>query len=84
MDTELIRRLSPEEEELAAKRNELALLEAQLADKELELASLKGELAAFEGLYLRRVGVLYAELDEWNARLAGLTHWSPSKATFLW
>ena len=72
MDTEIIRRLSPEEEELAAKRNELGLLEALLADRELELASLKGELAAFEGLYLRRVGVLYAELDEWNARLAGL------------
>jgi hypothetical protein len=72
MKTELVRRLSPEEEELAAKREELALLEAQLADQELSLASLKAELAAFEGLYLRRVGVLYAELDEWNARLAGL------------
>jgi hypothetical protein len=70
MDTKLIRRLSPEEEELAAKRNELALLEAQLADRELELASLRAELAAFEGLYLRKVGVLYAELDEWNARVA--------------
>lgn len=72
MKTELVRRLSPEEEELAAKREELARLEAQLADQELSLASLKAELAAFEGLYLRRVGVLYAELDEWNARLAEL------------
>jgi len=70
MKTELVRRLTPEEEELAAKRDELARLEAQLADQELLLASLKAELAAFEGLYLRRVGVLYAELDEWNARLA--------------
>jgi hypothetical protein len=70
MKTELVRRLTPEEEELAAKRDELVLLEAQLADEELALASLKAELAAFEGLYLRRVGILYAELDEWTARLA--------------
>ena len=72
MKTELVRRQTPEEEELAAKRQELARLEAQLADQELLLASLKAELAAFEGLYLRRVGVLYAELDEWNALLAEL------------
>jgi chromosome segregation ATPase len=72
MTTELVHRLSPEEEELAAKREELARLEAELADRELDLASLKAELAAFEGLYLRCVGVLYAELDEWNARLAEL------------
>ena len=72
MKTELVRRLTPEEEELAAKREELARLEGQLADQELLLASLRAELAAFEGLYLRRVGVLYAELDEWNARLSEL------------
>jgi hypothetical protein len=72
MKSELVRRLTPEEEELAAKREELARLEGQLADQELLLASLKAGLAAFEGLYLRRVGVLYAELDEWNARLAEL------------
>jgi hypothetical protein len=70
MKTELARQLSPEEEELAAKREELARLEAELADQELFLTNLNAELAAFEGLYLRRVGVLYAELDEWNARLA--------------
>ena len=72
MNTEVMRRLSPEEEELVIKREELARLEAQLAEQELLLASLKAELAAFEGLYLRRVGILYAELDEWNARLAEL------------
>jgi hypothetical protein len=70
MGIEIVKRLTPEEEELAAKREELARLEAELADRELALASLKAELAAFEGLYLRRVGALYAELDEWNARLA--------------
>lgn len=72
MGIEILKRLTPEEEELAAKRDELARLEAQLADEELVLASLKAELAAFEGLYLRRVGVLYAELDDWNARFAEL------------
>jgi DNA repair exonuclease SbcCD ATPase subunit len=72
MRTELVRRLTPEEEELEAKREELVRLEAQLADQELLLASMKAELAAFEGFYLRQVGVLYAELDEWNARLAEL------------
>ena len=72
MADKIVRQLTPEEEELAAKREELARLGAQLADRELALASLKAELAGFEGLYLRRVGVLYAELDEWNARLAEL------------
>jgi hypothetical protein len=72
MSSDIVHRLSPEEEELAAKRGELAQLEAELADEELELASLKAELAAFEGVYLRRVGVLYSELDDWNARLAEL------------
>jgi predicted translin family RNA/ssDNA-binding protein len=70
MASEIVKQSTPEEEELAAKREELARLEAELADRELALASLKAELAAFEGLYLRRVGVLYSELDEWNARLA--------------
>jgi hypothetical protein len=36
------------------------------------LTSLKAELATFEGQYLRAVGVLYAELYEWNARIAEL------------
>jgi DNA repair exonuclease SbcCD ATPase subunit len=72
MKTELARQLSPEEGELASKREELVRLEAQLADQELFLTNIKAELAAFEGLYLRRVGKLYAELDEWNARLAEL------------
>lgn len=87
MNTELVRRLSPEEEELAIKRAELARLEALLAEQELLLANLKAELLAFEGLYLRRVGIFYAELDEWNARLAELraeqagTHEAKAEAT---
>ena len=53
-------------------REELAFLQADLTDRELFLANLRAELAAFEGRYLREVGVLYAELDEWNAKIAEL------------
>lgn len=72
MSTEIRLRLSPEEEELAKKKDELALLQVELADRELHLANLRVQLAAFEGSYLRCVGVLYAELDEWSAKLAEL------------
>ena len=61
------------EEALAMQRAELAKLESRLADRELFLASLRAELASFEGRYLREVGGLYAELDEWLARMAELT-----------
>src|SRR5271166_6488067 len=70
MSTEIVHRLSPEEEELAKKREELALLQAQLAERELFLTNLRAELSAFEGQYLWQVGTLYAELDEWNAKIA--------------
>ena len=70
VNNKLTRRISPEEEELAKKREELALLQAELADRELFLTNLRAELSAFEALYLRQVGTLYAELDEWNAKIA--------------
>ncbi len=70
MHTEITRRVSREEEELAKKREELALLQAELADRELFLTDLRAELSAFEALYLRQVGILYAELDDWNAKIA--------------
>lgn len=72
MTTGIERPLSPEEEELARKGEELALLQVRLADQELYLANLRAELAVFEAKYLRQVGVLYAELDDWNAKLAEL------------
>jgi hypothetical protein len=59
--------------DLAEKHEQLAILQAELTDRELFLESLRAELAAFEGRYLREVGVLYAELDEWNAKIAELT-----------
>jgi hypothetical protein len=70
MNSQIARGTSPEEEELARKREELALLQAELAERELFLTNLRAELSAFEGQYLRQVGTLYAELDEWNARIA--------------
>ncbi len=72
MSAETVRRVSPEEEELAKKREEFALLQSELADRELYLTNLRAELKAFEARYLRQVGVLYAELDEWNAKIAEL------------
>ena len=73
MNSEIVRHLSPEEQELARKRQELTILQAELTDRELFLTNLRAELAAFEGHYLREVGVLYAELDDWNAKIAELT-----------
>src|ERR1017187_8323051 len=72
MPRPIIRRLKPEEEELLHKREELAAVRAALAERELELVDLRSQLAAFEGRYLRQVGVLYAELDEWKARISEL------------
>src|SRR6202166_937115 len=72
MSGPLIRRLKPEEEEILRKREELATIRAALAERELELVDLRSQLAAFEGRYLRQGGTLYAELDEWKARISEL------------
>jgi hypothetical protein len=72
MSSQITRRLKPEEEEILRKREELAVIRAALAEREFELVDLRRELAAFEGRYLRQVGILYAELDEWKARIAEL------------
>jgi hypothetical protein len=69
MPGQIIRRLKPEEAELLRKRDELAAIRATLAELELELVDFRRQLAAFEGRYLRQVGPLYAELDEWKARI---------------
>jgi hypothetical protein len=70
MPSEIAYHLSPEERELARRRQELAILQTELTDRELFLANLRAELVAFEGRYLREVGVLYAQLDDWNAKIA--------------
>jgi len=72
MSGHLTRRLKPEEEEILRKREELATIRTTLAERELELVDLRSRLAVFEGRYLRQVGSLYAELDDWKARIAEL------------
>jgi hypothetical protein len=70
MALEIVRKLTPEEEELLRKREELASVRAALAERELELADFRAQLMSFEGRYLRQVGILYAELDNWEAKIA--------------
>jgi len=70
MALEIVRKLTPEEEELLRKREELTSVRAALAERELELADFRAQLKSFEGRYLRQVGVLYAELDDWEAKIA--------------
>ena len=57
-------------EELKSARAQLVELRATLADREVELAELRARLRAFEAKYMREVGVLYAALDEWEAKIA--------------
>jgi hypothetical protein len=70
MSREIVKKLTPEEEELLRKREELAGVRGALAERELELADLRAQLKSFEGRYLRQVGILYAELDDWGAKIA--------------
>jgi predicted nucleic acid-binding Zn-ribbon protein len=77
----IVRKLTPEQEELDRKREELGAIRAALADRELELADLRAQLKSFEGRYLRQVGVLYAELDDLDARIAELEASLESSAT---
>jgi hypothetical protein len=67
---DLIRRQTPEEQELERKRAQLTVLETDLTQRELDLATLTVELKTFETRYLRTVGGLYAELDDIEAQIA--------------
>lgn len=70
MTEKIIPRPTPEEEELDRKRDELEALKLQLAQEELNLATLENELNLFEGQYIRTIGVLLAQLDEIEAKIA--------------
>jgi hypothetical protein len=72
MSTALFREPTPEEVELAHQRHVLASLRAVLAERESELEHLRSQIFSFEGRYIRQVGVLYRQLDEWEERIAEL------------
>ena len=70
MPTEIILQRTPDDLDLLDKREQLAAVRATLAERESELAQLRAQLKTFEGRYLRQVGVIYAELDDLEARIA--------------
>ncbi|MGK7925233.1 MAG: hypothetical protein AB4290_08295 [Spirulina sp.] len=64
----LIPVLRPEQEKLIQQRRILHQRDRAMIQKEEERAILRAELAAFELTYNRRIGWLYVELDELEAR----------------
>ncbi len=70
MPAEIVLKQSPADTALVEKREQLATVRTTLAERESELAQMRAQLKAFEGRYLRQVGVLYAELDDLEARVA--------------
>lgn len=60
----------PEEQELVRLETEQTALEDRVSSAELELETLKVELAQFQYRYYQGPGRLYAELDDWDARIA--------------
>ena len=69
MPAEIILQPNPNAADLAEKRERLAAVRLALAEREADIAQIRSQLKAFEGRYLQRVGVLYAELDEIAARI---------------
>jgi hypothetical protein len=63
---------TPEEAALARAQLTLAALRATLAQRESALTQLRSRLHSFEGRYIRQVGVLYVQLDDWYRRIAEL------------
>ncbi len=70
MPVEIVLHQTPDAAVLLDKREQLATVRAALAERESELAQVRSQLATFEGRYLRQVGILYAELDDLEARIA--------------
>jgi hypothetical protein len=69
MPAEIILQQTPDDVLLLDKREQLAAIRTKLAERESELAQIRAQLSAFEGRYLRQVGILYAELDDIEARI---------------
>lgn len=70
MPTEIILQQTPDDASLLDKREQLVAVRITLAERESELAQIRAQLKTFEGRYLRQIGILYAELDDIEARIA--------------
>jgi hypothetical protein len=70
MPAEIILQQTPDDLALLDRRAQLAAVRSTLAERESELAQIRAQIKTFEGRYLRQVGVLYADLDELEARIA--------------
>jgi len=70
MPAEIILQRTPDDDALLDKREQLAIVRTTLAEREAELAQIRAQLKTFEGRYVRQVGILYAELDDLEARIA--------------
>src|SRR5580698_9688729 len=70
MTAEIILQQTPDAVALLDKREQLAAVRTTLAERESELAQLRTQLKTFEGRSLRQGGVLSAQLDELEARIA--------------
>jgi hypothetical protein len=70
MPVEIILLQTPDSAALIGQRERLLSVRSALAERAAELAQIRAQLRGFEGRYFRRVGVLYAELDEFEARIA--------------
>lgn len=70
MPGEMVLQQTPEAAALLEGRERLAGLRVALREREAEVEQVRAQLKVFEMRYLRQVGGLYAELDEWEARIA--------------
>jgi hypothetical protein len=70
MPAAIILKQTPDAAALLERREQLAAVRTKLAERESEKAQLTARFKAFEGRYLRQVGILYAQLDEIDARIA--------------
>ncbi len=70
MPYDLVLKHSVDEADLHEQREALAALRTRLVKREAEVAQVRAQLRAFEDRYFRQVGVLYAALDDLEARIA--------------
>jgi hypothetical protein len=72
MPSSIVRAPTLAETELLGLRGQLRARRRDLTSRELELGDLRGQLISFEGRYLRQVGILLKQLDQWEERIAEL------------